>query len=98
MGSRPGYVYIMASGRNGTIYLGVTSNLPKRVWEHRVGVVPGFTKRYGCKLLVWFAAFDDIQDARAYELRMKKWNRAWKLRAIEEMNPLWHDLYPTLAP
>jgi putative endonuclease len=95
---RPGYVYIMASGRNGTIYIGVTSNLARRAWEHREGVLEGFTKDYGCKLLVWYLAFDDIQDARAHELRMKKWNRAWKLRAIEENNPLWHDLYPTLAP
>ncbi|WP_338426518.1 GIY-YIG nuclease family protein [Sphingopyxis kveilinensis] len=97
MGGRPGYVYIMASGRNGTIYIGVTSDLLKRVWEHREGVVSGFTKRYGCKLLVWFVAFDDIQDARAHELRMKKWNRVWKLREIEENNPLWQDLYPTLT-
>ncbi len=68
--------------------------------EARVGASErrraGLTHDYGCKLLVWHLAFDDIQDARAYELRMKKWNRAWKLRAIEEMNPLWNDLYPTL--
>jgi putative endonuclease len=97
MGTRPGYVYIMASGRNGTIYIGVTSNLVKRAWEHRTGVVSGFTRDYRCRLLVWYAAFEDIQDARAHELRMKKWNRAWKLREIEEMNPLWNDLYPTLV-
>jgi len=98
MGTRPGYVYIMASGRNGTIYIGVTSNLAKRAWEHRNAVVPGFTRDYGCKALVWYLTFDDIQDARAQELRMKKWNRSWKLREIEETNPLWNDLYPTLAP
>jgi putative endonuclease len=98
MVQRPGYVYIMASGRNGTIYIGVTSNLAQRVWQHREGAVAGFTKDYSCKRLVWYLAFDDIQDARAYELRMKKWNRAWKLREIEENNPQWHDLYPTLAP
>jgi len=97
MVQRPGHVYIMASGRNGTIYIGVTSNLVQRVWQHREGVIEGFTKDYDCKLLVWYLAFEDIQDARAHELRMKKWNRAWKLREIEEMNPLWHDLYPTLA-
>lgn len=98
MVQRSGYVYIMASGRNGTIYIGVTSDLAQRAWQHREGVIAGFTKHYDCKLLVWYLAFEDIQDARAQELRMKKWNRAWKLRAIEEMNPLWHDLYPTLAP
>ena len=98
MGPRPGYVYIMASARNGTIYIGVTSDLVKRAGEHREGVIAGFTRDYGCKSLVWFAAFDDIQDARVYEPRMKKWKRTWKLRAIEEMNPLWNDLYPTLAP
>ena len=70
-----GYVYIMASARNGTLYIGVTSDLVKRVWEHREGVVPGFTKSYGCKMLVWFEAHDDIQDARYRELQMKKWNR-----------------------
>lgn len=98
MAKRPGYVYIMASGRNGTIYIGVTSNLLQRVWQHREGVIAGFTKEYDCKLLVWYLAFEDIQEARAHELRMKKWNRAWKLREIEENNPLWHDLYPTLTP
>jgi len=98
MVQRSGYVYIMASGRNGTIYIGVTSDLAQRAWQHREGLIAGFTKDYHCKLLVWYLAFEDIQDARAHELRMKKWNRAWKLREIEEMNPLWHDLYPTLAP
>ena len=98
MGGRPGYVYIMVSGRNGTIYIGVTSDLAQRVWQHREGVIAGFTKDYDCNRLVWYLAFEDIQDARVHELRMKKWNRAWKLREIEEMNPLWHDLYPTLAP
>jgi putative endonuclease len=61
---KAGYVYIMASGRNGTLYVGVTSDLVKRVWQHRNGFVPGFTRRYGCKLLVWYAAFDDLQEAR----------------------------------
>ena len=72
--TKPGYVYIMASKRNGTIYVGVTSDLQKRVWEHREGVIPGFTKRWGCKILVWFEAFDDIQDARLRELQMKSGN------------------------
>jgi putative endonuclease len=91
-----GYIYIMASRKNGTIYIGVTSDLAKRVWEHREGVVPGFTKRYGCKRLVWFEAFDDIQQARHHELQMKQWNRAWKVKRIEETNLNWIDLYPTL--
>jgi putative endonuclease len=93
---KAGYVYIMANRKNGTIYIGVTSDLVKRVWEHRNGVVPGFTKKYGCKLLVWFEAFDDIQQARHRELQMKEWKRAWKIRLIEESNLDWDDLYPTL--
>ena len=93
---KAGFVYIMANRRNGTIYVGVTSDLVKRVWEHRNGVVPGFTKKYGCKLLVWFEAHDDLQEARRRELQMKEWNRAWKVRLIEERNLDWDDLYPTL--
>ena len=93
---KAGYVYIMASARNGTLYIGVTSDLAKRAWEHRNGVVPGFTRKYGCKLLVWYAAFDDLQTARHRELQMKKWKRLWKLTEIEQMNPEWVDLYPTL--
>ena len=92
-----GFVYIMASGRNGTLYIGVTSDLAKRAWEHRNGVVPGFTKRYGCKALVWYEAYDDIQVARSRELQMKKWNRLWKLGEIEKMNPDWNDLFESIA-
>ena len=93
---KAGFVYIMASGKNGTIYVGVTSDLAKRVWEHREGMVQGFTKKYSCKLLVWFEAFDDIQHARHRELQMKEWKRAWKIKLIEERNLDWDDLYPTL--
>ena len=93
---KPGYVYIMASQRNGTLYLGVTSDLIKRVWEHRNGIIGGFTKRYGCKMLVWYEAYDDLEEARLRELRMKEWRRAWKLKLIETMNPNWDDLYDTL--
>ena len=93
---KAGYVYIMASGRNGTLYIGVTSDLVKRVCEHRNGVVRGFTRKYRCKLLVWYAAYDDLQEARLRELQMKKWKRIWKLSEIEQMNPDWRDLYPTL--
>ena len=94
--SKPGYVYIMASARNGTIYIGVTSDLPGRAYQHRNGLIAGFTRKYGCKLLVWYEAHDDIQDARLRELQMKKWKRQWKLREIETMNPGWEDLFASL--
>ena len=93
---KPGYVYIMASGRNGTIYVGATSNLPGRAYQHRNGLVEGFTKRHGCKLLVWYEVHDTIDGARYRELQLKKWNRQWKLREIETMNPDWNDLFESL--
>ena len=86
-------IYIMASQRNGTLYTGVTSNLPQRVWQHREGVVPGFTDRYGCKLLVWFEAADTMEAAILREKQIKGGSRAKKLALIEAMNPGWHDLY-----
>ena len=86
----------MASARNGTIYIGVTSDVVKRVWEHRNGIVEGFTKKYGYKSLVWYQAFDSIEAARQRELQMKEWRRAWKLREIEALNPNWDDLFPSL--
>lgn len=87
----------MASGRNGTIYIGVTTDLAKRVWEHRNGQVDGFTKRYGCKRLVWYETFDNLEAARRRELQMKEWKRAWKLREIEGLNPDWDDLSDRIA-
>jgi putative endonuclease len=90
---KAGFVYIVASQKNGTIYIGATSDLMKRVYEHREGLVEGFTKRYGCKSLVWFEAYDDLQDARRRELQIKEWKRAWKIRLIEETNLEWDDLY-----
>ena len=93
---KAGCVYIMANRKNGAIYIGVTSDLVKRVWEHREGVVAGFTRKYGCKLLVWYEAYDDLQEARRRELQMKGWKRAWKIRLIEERNLDWDDLWPTL--
>ena len=90
--SRPGYVYLMANKPNGTTYPGVTSNLPKRAYEHRHGLIEGFSKTHGCKRLVWYGAFDDIQDARNRERQMKKWKRPWKLELIEKANPQWRDL------
>ena len=77
--------------------MGVTSDLPKRVYEHREGLVDGFTKKHGCKLLVWYESYDDIQEARATELRMKNWNRQWKLKRIERMNPDWRDLWDDIV-
>ena len=94
---KAGFVYIMASGRNGTIYLGVTSDLPKRVWEHRNDLVEGFSKKYRCHTLVWYQAYDTIEEARQRELQMKEWKRAWKLREIEGLNPDWDDLFETIA-
>jgi len=87
-----GFVYIMASRKGGTLYTGVTGDLPRRVWEHRDEVTGGFTARYGVKLLVWYREFDDIADAIDEEKRIKKWRRAWKIRLIEAMNPKWRDL------
>ena len=92
-----GFVYIMANRKNGTIYIGVTSDLIGRVYAHREGLVSGFTKRHDCKLLVWFEAFDDLQEARQRELQMKEWKRSWKVRLIEESNLEWADLFPTLV-
>jgi putative endonuclease len=91
-----GFVYMMASRLNGTLYLGVTSDLVQRIYQHRNGLADGFTKQHGCKLLVWFECHDDLQDARWRELQIKKWKRDWKLRLIESENPDWLDLYPTL--
>jgi putative endonuclease len=84
---KAGSVCIMASRRNGTLYLGVTSDLIQRIDQHREGLIPGFSRKYGCKLLVWYQAFDDLDAARHRELQMKEWRRLWKLRVIEEMNP-----------
>ncbi|MEG3123528.1 GIY-YIG nuclease family protein [Sphingomonas sp. GB1N7] len=94
---KSGFVYIMANARNGTIYLGVTSDLPRRVCEHRTDAVPGFTRKYRCHMLVWYEAYDGIEEARQRELRMKDWRRAWKIREIEGMNPDWADLYDSIV-
>ena len=91
-----GFVYIMASGRNGTLYIGVTSDLIQRVWQHREGVADGFTKKYGCKTLVWYEHAPDIESAIRREKQMKEWKRRWKLRVIEELNPNWDDLFASL--
>ena len=89
-------VYMMASRRRGTIYIGVTSNLVKRVWEHREGVVEGFTKQYNVKRLVWYEVHEDPVEAIAREKRLKEWRRSWKIDLIEEKNPYWRDLYQAI--
>ncbi|WP_145199754.1 GIY-YIG nuclease family protein [Sphingobium sp. B2] len=86
----------MASRRNGTVYLGVTSDVAGRAYQHRNALVEGFTKRHGCTMLVWFESYDDLQEARLRELQMKKWKRAWKIELIERENPQWRDLFETL--
>ena len=86
-------VYIMANKRNGTLYTGVTSNLVQRVWQHREGVADGFTKRYGCKRLVWFEMADTMDSAICREKQIKAGSRAKKLALIEAVNPEWNDLY-----
>jgi len=90
---KEGWVYLLANKRNGTTYLGVTSDLKQRIWQHRTGAFEGFSKEHGCKMLVWVEHFSDLQDARAQEWRMKKWKRAWKLALIEKNNPQWRDLW-----
>ena len=87
------YVYILASKRNGTLYIGVTNNLIKRVWEHKQKLIEAFTKKYGVDKLVYFEQTPDINSAITREKQLKKWNRAWKIRLIEEKNPEWKDLY-----
>ena len=91
------WVYILASVRNGTLYIGVTNDLARRTSEHREGQVRGFTRKYAVKRLVWCEAHNDINEAIAQEKRIKRWKRAWKLALIEKTNPDWDDLYPTLA-
>ena len=90
-------VYIMASKRNGTLYVGVTSNLPQRAWQHREGVADGFTRRYGCKLLVWYELCGTMEHAILREKQLKAGSRAKKLALIEADNPQWRDLYDDIS-
>ena len=90
-------VYIMASKRNGTLYTGVTSNLPQRTWQHREGVADGFTRRYRCKMLVWFEMHDNMEAAIVREKQIKAGSRKKKLALIESFNPQWRDLYGVIA-
>jgi putative endonuclease len=91
------WVYILASTLGGTLYIGVTNDLVRRIYEHRMGVADGFTKKYGIHRLVYFEQYNDVELAIQREKRLKKWNRAWKIRLIEEANPNWDDLYPKIA-
>ncbi len=92
MSKRPA-VYILASKRNGTLYIGVTSDLPKRAWEHKNDLVEGFTKRYRVHRLVYYELHENMESALSSEKQIKKWNRVWKLELIEKQNPNWRDLW-----
>lgn len=95
--TKPGYVYIMTNRRYGTLYVGVTSDLTKRVYQHRTGAVPGFTKQYNLKKLVYYETYDDIETAIVREKVVKKWRRAWKLNRVNEINAEWRDLFEDIA-
>ncbi len=90
------YVYIVASARNGTIYIGMTDDLARRIWEHKEKINAGFTAKYGCDKLVWYETHDSRETAFTRERQIKEWRRSWKLRLIETDNPIWRDLYETL--
>ena len=90
-------VYILASKRNGTLYVGVTSDLPGRVWQHKNKAVPGFTAKYGVDKLVYYELHESAEEAIRRERQIKKWNRKWKLELVESVNPLWQDLYSELT-
>ncbi|MDE0853464.1 MAG: GIY-YIG nuclease family protein [Nevskia sp.] len=91
------FVYIMASARNGVLYVGVTSNLPQRIWQHKNDEIDGFTKKYQVHKLVWFEQHENAVSAITREKQVKKWNRMWKIREIEILNPTWRDLYEDAA-
>jgi putative endonuclease len=91
------YVYLLASKPYGTLYVGTTSDLARRVWEHKNKVVSGFTRRYGVDRLVWFEAHQSADEALRREKQLKEWKRDWKINLIERDNPYWVDLYPTLT-
>ena len=91
------YIYILASKNNGTLYIGVTSNLIRRIHEHKNGMADGFTKKYFAHNLVYYEVTESAVSAIAREKQLKKWNREWKIRLIEKSNPEWNDLYPSLS-
>ena len=98
MAEKAFFVYLLASDVQGTLYVGVTSGLVKRIWEHKTKAVPGFTARYGVDRLVWFEGHDNAEAAIIREKQIKEWKRDWKMNLIERDNPHWIDLYPSLAP
>jgi len=91
------YVYILASKRHGTLYIGITNSLIRRVYEHKNGLIEGFTKKYKVRNLVFYERFDDVKSAIRHEKQLKKWNRKWKIELIEKDNPKWKDLYGDLT-
>jgi|SRR5579871_987546 len=91
------YVYILASRRNGTLYIGVTGDLVRRVWQHHEGLIDGFTKKYGVKKLVYFECFEDVRHAIHREKRLKKWKRKWRMNLVQQTNIEWDDLYDKLV-
>ena len=91
------YVYILASKKNGTLYIGITSNLLKRVWEHKNKIVEGFTEKYDVERLVYYECYDDPENAILREKRLKSWKRHWKIELIEKENPAWEDLYEEIS-
>ena len=90
-------VYILSNKRNGTLYVGVTSNLVQRIWQHKNNLVPGFTQKYSIDKLVYFEMHSSMENAILYEKQIKKWNRKWKLELIEKNNPEWNDLYSEIV-
>jgi len=90
---KQGWIYILTNRRYGTLYIGVTSNLPQRIAQHREWIVGGFAGKYGLKMLVWHQHFENLHDARHREVQIKEWKRAWKIELIEATKPEWRDLY-----
>lgn len=90
------YIYILASKKNGTLYVGVTSDLAKRIYEYKNNLIEGFTQKYAIHNLVYFESTESIESAIMREKQLKKWNRAWKINLVENNNPAWNDLYPDL--
>jgi len=91
------FVYMLASKRKGTLYVGMTDDLIKRVWQHRTGALPGFTRKYNVKILVWYEPHESRESAFQRERQIKKWNRDWKIDLIEKTNSEWHDLWEQVA-
>ena len=91
------FVYIAASRRNGTLYVGMTDDLARRIWQHRTGALSGFTRKYGVKILVWYEQHETRESALTRERQLKKWNRSWKLQLIEGTNPTWRDLWDDVS-